>query len=123
MEAVAARGGHRRLWIELTTQAIALGALVWGLRVCLQYLDPYREQREQAKKRASFLKRHLGRVLELNEFEQLLAAQGPNNLVDALSGAPTAGGGGGGGAAGPMPPGDMAALVALLMQLRGGFSQ
>lgn len=29
----------------------------------------------QAKKRAAFLKRHLGRTLDLNEFEQLLAAQ------------------------------------------------
>ncbi|PNW73971.1 hypothetical protein CHLRE_13g580050v5 [Chlamydomonas reinhardtii] len=70
--------GHRRsgrLWLEVATQAVALGAMIWGLKICLQYLDPYREQREQAKKRAAFLKRHLGRTLELNEFEQLLAAQ------------------------------------------------
>ncbi|KAG2443614.1 hypothetical protein HXX76_001965 [Chlamydomonas incerta] len=66
---------HRRLWLEVATQAVALGAMIWGLKICLQYLDPYREQREQAKKRAAFLKRHLGRTLELNEFEQLLAAQ------------------------------------------------
>ncbi|KAG2452360.1 hypothetical protein HYH02_003382 [Chlamydomonas schloesseri] len=66
---------HRRLWLEVATQAVALGAMIWGLKICLTYLDPYREQREQAKKRAAFLKRHLGRTLELNEFEQLLAAQ------------------------------------------------
>ena len=36
-----------------------------------QYLDPYKEQREQAKKRALFLKKSLGRTLELNEFEQV----------------------------------------------------
>ena len=36
-----------------------------------QYLDPYKEQREQAKKRAVFLKKTLGRALELNEFEQV----------------------------------------------------
>eukprot|EP00198_Chlamydomonas_reinhardtii_P004471 XP_001693807.1 predicted protein [Chlamydomonas reinhardtii] len=60
---------------QVATQAVALGAMIWGLKICLQYLDPYREQREQAKKRAAFLKRHLGRTLELNEFEQLLAAQ------------------------------------------------
>jgi hypothetical protein len=45
--------------------------MLWGLRVCLQYLDPYKEQREQAKKRAAFLKEHLGRTLDLNEFEQV----------------------------------------------------
>ncbi|KAG2483064.1 hypothetical protein HYH03_018047 [Edaphochlamys debaryana] len=68
-------GRNKRLVVEVIMQAVALGAMVWGLKVCLTYLDPYREQREQAKKRAAFLKEHLGRTLELNEFEQLLAAQ------------------------------------------------
>ncbi|GFR47409.1 hypothetical protein Agub_g9126 [Astrephomene gubernaculifera] len=67
--------GHRRLWVEVVTNAVALGAMVWGLKLCVQYLDPYREQREQAKKRSAFLKQHLGRSLDLNEYEQLLAAQ------------------------------------------------
>ncbi|GLC35438.1 hypothetical protein PLESTB_000207100 [Pleodorina starrii] len=66
---------HKRVWVELLAQAVALGAMMWGLKVALQYIDPYREQREQAKKRAAFLKQQLGRALELNEFEQLLAAQ------------------------------------------------
>ncbi|EFJ50124.1 hypothetical protein VOLCADRAFT_73960 [Volvox carteri f. nagariensis] len=66
---------HKRLWMEVCTQAIAIGAMIWGLKICLAYIDPYREQREQAKKRAAFLKQQLGRALELNEFEQLLAAQ------------------------------------------------
>ncbi|GIL75574.1 hypothetical protein Vretimale_15180 [Volvox reticuliferus] len=66
---------HKRIWLELISQAVALGAMLWGLKVCLQYIDPYREQRDQARKRAAFLKQQLGRSLELNEFEQLLAAQ------------------------------------------------
>ncbi|GIL64536.1 hypothetical protein Vafri_18427 [Volvox africanus] len=66
---------HKRIWLELISQAVAIGAMLWGVKVCLHYIDPYREQREQARKRAAFLKQHLGRSLELNEFEQLLAAQ------------------------------------------------
>ena len=32
---------------QVISQAVALGGLLWGLKVCLTYLDPYREQREQ----------------------------------------------------------------------------
>lgn len=32
---------------QLLSQAVALGGLLWGMKVCLSYLDPYREQREQ----------------------------------------------------------------------------
>lgn len=39
------------------------------------FADVFTHAHTQAKKRAAFLKRHLGRTLELNEFEQLLAAQ------------------------------------------------
>ena len=68
----------RPLWAELLTQAVAIGGLIVSLRICMQYLDPYREQREQAKKRALFLKKTLGRSLELNEFEQVsVAAHSP----------------------------------------------
>ena len=62
---------RRPLWAELLTQAIAIGGLILSLKLCMSYLDPYKEQREQAKKRASFLKKTLGRALELNEFEQV----------------------------------------------------
>jgi hypothetical protein len=47
----------------------------------MHYLDPYKEQREQAKKRAVFLKKTLGRSLELNEFEQV----GPGLHVDGTT--------------------------------------
>jgi len=56
-------------------QGVALGGLVLSLRLCLKYLDPYKEQRALARKRAAFLKEHLGRDLQLDEYEQLLAAQ------------------------------------------------
>ncbi|MEW5300731.1 MAG: hypothetical protein WDW36_003641 [Sanguina aurantia] len=49
-----------------------LGGLFLSLRMAVVYLDPYREQREQARKRAAVVKRRLGRPLELNEYEQLL---------------------------------------------------
>jgi hypothetical protein len=62
------------LWVELVKQAVAIGGLLLSLKICMQYLDPYKEQREKAKKRAAFLKKSLGRALELDEFEQLLAA-------------------------------------------------
>ena len=39
----------------------------------MKYLDPYREQREAAKKRAAALRKQLGRAVALNEYEQLLA--------------------------------------------------
>lgn len=35
--------------MQVATQAVALGAMIWGLKICLQYLDPYREQREQVR--------------------------------------------------------------------------
>ncbi|GAX73233.1 hypothetical protein CEUSTIGMA_g686.t1 [Chlamydomonas eustigma] len=62
------------LWVELVKQAVAIGGLLLSLKICMQYLDPYKEQREKAKKRAAFLKKSLGKALELDEFEQLLAA-------------------------------------------------
>jgi len=65
---------RRKLWEELLIQGIALGGLFLSMRMVLKYLDPYKEQREQAKKRSAFLKQVLGRALDLNEFEQLLAA-------------------------------------------------
>lgn len=37
----------RPLWHELVVQGVALAGLVLSLRVCLKYLDPYREQRAQ----------------------------------------------------------------------------
>lgn len=38
---------HQLTVAQLITQAVAVGAMVWGLRIALQHLDPYREQREQ----------------------------------------------------------------------------
>uniref|UniRef100_A0A7R9V8S0 AAA+ ATPase domain-containing protein n=1 Tax=Chlamydomonas euryale TaxID=1486919 RepID=A0A7R9V8S0_9CHLO len=67
-------GRRMPLWLELLQQAVAIGGLVWTMKVAMQYLDPYREQRQQAKKRAAFLQKALGKSVELNEFEQLLAA-------------------------------------------------
>lgn len=32
---------------QVLTQAVAVGGLLWALKVCLSYLDPYREQRDQ----------------------------------------------------------------------------
>ena len=49
--------------------------MLLSFKMMLKVLDPYREQREAARKRADFLRRHLGRALVLNEYEQLLAAQ------------------------------------------------
>ncbi|KXZ47290.1 hypothetical protein GPECTOR_36g17 [Gonium pectorale] len=63
---------RRRIMGELLVQLIAVGTMVWGLKVCFKYLDPYREQREQAKRRAAFLKEYLGRSLELNEETKVL---------------------------------------------------
>lgn len=62
---------RRPLWADLLQQAIAVGGLILSLKLCMHYLDPYKEQREQAKKRAQFLKKTLGKTLELNEFEQV----------------------------------------------------
>lgn len=66
-------GRPRPIWVELVTQAIAIGGLCFTMKLCMQYLDPYRAQREQAKKQAAHLRKKLGRALVLNEFEQLLA--------------------------------------------------
>jgi len=65
---------NRRIWFELLNQAIAVGGLLLSLKFAMQYLDPYKEQREQARKRSAFLKKQLGRSIDLNEYEQLLAA-------------------------------------------------
>ena len=62
-------------------QAIAVGGLVLTMKLALKFLDPYREQREAAKKRAAFLHKSLGRRLDLNEYEQLLAAHVVNPNV------------------------------------------
>jgi len=51
-----------------------LGGLMLALKVTMSYMDPYREQRKEAKRQASQLKQRLGRSLELNEYEQLLAS-------------------------------------------------
>lgn len=34
---------------QVASQVVALGAMIWGLKVCLHYIDPYREQREQVR--------------------------------------------------------------------------
>ncbi|KAF6257378.1 P-loop containing nucleoside triphosphate hydrolase protein [Scenedesmus sp. NREL 46B-D3] len=60
---------------EVLSAAIATGFLVWGLKITLSYMDPYREQRREAKRQAQFLRQRLGRNIELNEFEMLLASQ------------------------------------------------
>ncbi|KIY98999.1 hypothetical protein MNEG_8966 [Monoraphidium neglectum] len=51
-----------------------LGGLMFALKITLSYMDPYREQRKEAKRQALLLKQRLGRSLVLNEYEQLLAA-------------------------------------------------
>ncbi|KAF5842399.1 P-loop containing nucleoside triphosphate hydrolase protein [Dunaliella salina] len=56
---------RRPLWEELVIQGVALGGVVLSMRLCLKYLDPYKEQRALARKRAAFLKEHLGRDLQL----------------------------------------------------------
>ncbi|WIA23226.1 hypothetical protein OEZ86_010114 [Tetradesmus obliquus] len=60
---------------EVLSAAIATGFLVWGLKITLSYMDPYREQRREAKRQSQFLRQRLGRNIELNEFEMLLASQ------------------------------------------------
>lgn len=40
----------------------------------MKFLDPYRNERREAKKRAAELRQLLGRPLRLNEYEQLIAA-------------------------------------------------
>lgn len=59
---------------EVLSAAIATGFLVWGLKITLSYMDPYREGRKEAKRQAALLKQRLGRNIELNEFELLLAS-------------------------------------------------
>eukprot|EP00878_Enallax_costatus_P025123 GHUV01026846.1.p1 GENE.GHUV01026846.1~~GHUV01026846.1.p1 ORF type:complete len:216 (+),score=72.16 GHUV01026846.1:222-869(+) len=59
---------------EVLSAAIATGFLVWGLRLTLSYMDPYKEQRREAKRQSTLPKKRLGRNIELNEFEMLLAS-------------------------------------------------
>ncbi len=56
---------------QLLKQAVAIGGLLLSLKICMQYLDPYREQRDKAKKRGEFLRKALGKALDLDEFEQV----------------------------------------------------
>lgn len=60
---------------QLISIAVTLGGLWLSLKLTMKVLDPYREQREAARKRAAFLQKRLGRAVQLNEFEQLLAGQ------------------------------------------------
>ncbi|GFH30248.1 AAA domain-containing protein [Haematococcus lacustris] len=82
---------RRSLWQELLVQAIALGGLALSMRMAMKYLDPYREQRDQASKRIKFLRKMLGKQLDLNEYEQLLAVNVVNpahidESIDDISG-------------------------------------
>lgn len=56
---------------QVLSAAIATGFLVWGLKITLGYMDPYREQRREAKRQSTLLRKRLGRNIELNEFEMV----------------------------------------------------
>lgn len=59
------------LLVQILSAAIATGFLVWGLKITLSYMDPYKEQRREAKRQSNLLKQRLGRNIELNEFEMV----------------------------------------------------
>ncbi|KAI8462349.1 MAG: P-loop containing nucleoside triphosphate hydrolase protein [Monoraphidium minutum] len=59
---------------ELLATGVMLGGLMFALKITLSYMDPYREQRKEAKRQGALLKQRLGRSLVLNEYEQLLAS-------------------------------------------------
>jgi hypothetical protein len=63
-----------------------LGGLMFALKLTMSYMDPYREQRKEAKRQAALLKARLGRALVLNEYEQLLASSvlNPHHIDVAL---------------------------------------
>eukprot|EP00877_Chromochloris_zofingiensis_P004093 jgi/Chrzof1/13685/Cz08g08040.t1 len=68
---------------EVLSAAIGAAALMFTLRLAMSYMDPYKEQRREAKRQAATLKKRLGRELDLNEFEMLLAASVMNpRLID-----------------------------------------
>lgn len=41
----------RALPLQLIKTAVSVGGAVWAMRMCLKYLDPYREQREAVRLR------------------------------------------------------------------------
>ena len=59
---------------------------MFALKLTMSYMDPYREQRKEAKRQAALLKARLGRALVLNEYEQLLASSvlNPHHIDVAL---------------------------------------
>ncbi|KAJ9506290.1 hypothetical protein QJQ45_000083 [Haematococcus lacustris] len=82
---------HRLQSTGEALMAIALGGLALSMRMAMKYLDPYREQRDQASKRIKFLRKMLGKQLDLNEYEQLLAVNVVNpahidESIDDISG-------------------------------------
>eukprot|EP00201_Polytomella_parva_P023392 CAMPEP_0175049180 /NCGR_PEP_ID=MMETSP0052_2-20121109/6597_1 /TAXON_ID=51329 ORGANISM="Polytomella parva, Strain SAG 63-3" /NCGR_SAMPLE_ID=MMETSP0052_2 /ASSEMBLY_ACC=CAM_ASM_000194 /LENGTH=474 /DNA_ID=CAMNT_0016313317 /DNA_START=91 /DNA_END=1518 /DNA_ORIENTATION=+ len=78
---------NRGIWIEVVSQLIALGGALLAAKFAMSYLDPYKEQKEQARKRSLFLRQRLGRNLELNEYEMILAANvmNPNDIDVEMS--------------------------------------
>ena len=71
---------------QLAATAVMLGGLMFALKLTMSYMDPYREQRKEAKRQAALLKARLGRALVLNEYEQLLASSvlNPHHIDVAL---------------------------------------
>lgn len=56
---------------QVLSAAIATGFMVWGLKITLSYMDPYREQRREAKRQSILLKQRLGKSIQLNEYEMV----------------------------------------------------
>jgi hypothetical protein len=49
-----ASGGRRLpIWAEILQQAVAIGGLIYSLKLCMSYLDPYKEQRVQVSSSSS----------------------------------------------------------------------